>query len=186
MWPRDLARELCDSFPTRGFRLARQPDGQSCFYYRDMLGPGGATGPPPAACWVDALTCLASDGYRKRVESLLAVKLNDALLSVGVCLYSQSFRLAPHTDQAIRIVTQTIYLNAGWQPEWGGSLLILGSSRMRDVRARYLPACNSSALFVRSEHSWHAVEPVRRGIEHDRKSILLHYSINSAHDSKTV
>jgi hypothetical protein len=180
LWPTAVARRLTAEFPTEGFRLAGRPGGDACFEYRDIFRCGRVIEDGLARCWTEAGLQLATPAYRAEVSSLFGLELSDAEVSIGLCRYRAGFRLAPHTDRAMRIVTQTIYLNPDWTPAWGGALLILGSSRMRDVQARCLPALNSTVLFVRSPHSWHAVEPVRRGSREPRKSVLLHFSVEGA------
>jgi Rps23 Pro-64 3,4-dihydroxylase Tpa1-like proline 4-hydroxylase len=54
--------------------------------------------------------------------------------------------------------------------------LILRSSDPAQVHQKVTPAFGRSVVFVRSDHSWHGVERVRRGISAIRKSVLLHFS----------
>ena len=119
---------------------------------------------------------LLSDEYRAAMETLLAVPLEGLRVHAGFCRYPPGSQLRPHPDQSIRVVTQTVYFNDPWQQAWGGSLLVLRSSQPADVEQEVAPTLGRSVIFVRSDHSWHAVARVRQGVDAVRRSLLLHYS----------
>jgi SM-20-related protein len=171
-------RALAAEFPADGYREAGTRGTDYSFYYRDLISDGA-----PAADWRDCSPrwrrlgeLLLSDAYRSAMSAVMGVSLDALTVSAGFCLYPAGAQLRPHPDQPIRVVTQTIYFNDPWEPLWGGSLLLLRSANLHDVEEEVAPTLGRSVVFVRSDHSWHAVTRVRRGVDAVRKSVLLHYS----------
>jgi SM-20-related protein len=167
-----LAAELAADIPDSGFKLAAYGRGQGRFWYQPVSPGNMATLPAP---WRGVIAMLTSARYAALLGDLIGTDLRRLHAQATVCRYSADCWLAPHTDRPHRIATQVIYLNPGWQPDWGGQLRILNSDQMDDVSARLSPAFNSSVVFRRSDRSWHAVEPVR-GAPSERLSLLAHWS----------
>jgi hypothetical protein len=94
--------------------------------------------------------------------------------------------LDPHVDfnydeaqQLHRRLNVIVYLNQGWQPEWGGAIEI--HSNPRDPAANQIrafdPIFNRCVMFETNEISWHGfpkidLPPERRGLS--RKSISIY------------
>lgn len=82
--------------------------------------------------------------------------------------------VSPHCDARRKLGSHIFYFNTpeDWKPEWGGETLILddggrfdtgsapGFDDFDDVIASNAQG-NSSLLFARKEHSWHAVRPIQ-------------------------
>lgn len=90
--------------------------------------------------------------------------------------------LKVHTDfnwhrrlQAHRRINLLLYLNEGWQEEWGGHLE-LWSEGMEACRARIAPLFNRMAIFSTTDASYHG-HPDRLACPEDvrRNSIALYY-----------
>lgn len=172
------AAALAAEFPTSGYREAGTRGTDYHFQYRDLISSGGpAAGYNEcSARWRALAELLASDDYRQVMERLFGLSLAGLDVHAGLCLYPPGCQLRPHPDQAIRVVTQTIYFNDSWECIWGGSLLVLRSPDPADAEAEVAPLLGRSVVFVRSDHSWHAVGRVRQGVPATRKSLLMHYS----------
>jgi SM-20-related protein len=172
-----LARALAADFPDDGFFLSAPPGSGKCFQFRDLYSDGAVRGGDAlAASWKEVLTKLASDEYRHSVAAACDVPLDGTSVSIGAAVYENGYYLRPHTDRAFRLITQVIYLNPLWLGQWGGRLLLLNSSDEDDIAATVSPLLGHSVIFIRSVHSWHAVERVRNGVPVSRRSILLHFS----------
>lgn len=172
-----LARLLADQFPERGYRISSTQTDYT-FLYRGLVSEGVLRlgNPPVAAEWAEFGKLLASAAYRQAMEELTGRSLAGLKVYAGFCRYEPGCVLRPHTDRPIRAVTQTIYFNRDWDDSWGGALLLLRSADRSDVQRKVTPAFGRSVVFVRSDHSWHGVERVRRGIPVVRRSLLLHFS----------
>ena len=68
-----------------------------------------------------------------------------------------------------------LYLNAGWQPHWGGAFE-LWDSRMRRCVAKYPPDLNQALIFNTDEKSFHGFpEPLSCPEDVSRNSLALYY-----------
>jgi len=172
----ELAATLAASFPSAGYRLSStQPD--YTFLYRGLINEGTLINAGSlSAAWREFGKVLAGDAYRAAMQQLTGRDLDGLKVYGGFCRYEPGCSLRPHPDRPIRVLTQTIYFSPHWNEQWGGSLLILRSADPGQVHRRVTPVLGRSVVFVRSDHSWHAVERVRRGIDAVRRSLLLHYS----------
>jgi SM-20-related protein len=168
--PSPIAEQIAAEFPAELLKRCSRLDGEKS--YRFSTASVGA-----ATRWVGGVTALpklietlASECYRKLLGILTGTDLDDARLTTSLWEYASGDWLVPHVDKADKIVTQIFYLTPGWKEHNGGRLLVLGSSDQRDVRAAHIPALGSSAVLVRSDDSWHAVEaplpdtPARRSL----------------------
>lgn len=173
----DAARSLCHSFPETAFERT-QAHGSSfwarALVTRSQIDPSARSLP---AVWYILAGLLSSVEYRHAMESLTKCRLDGLSVYATLCKYSPKSYNMPHTDRDIRVISQLIYFNDLWLPEWGGELLLLNSEDSRDVAYRITPELNSSVIFVRSARSWHAVDPIRIGVEAERRSLLLHFSL---------
>jgi hypothetical protein len=71
-----------------------------------------------------------------------------------------------------------LYLNQGWQPDWGGNLE-LWRRDMSECRRRIVPEANRMVVFDTTRHSLHGhPEPVRCPEGRVRKSLALYYYTN--------
>jgi hypothetical protein len=94
--------------------------------------------------------------------------------------------LDPHVDFNYHPVTREhrrlnliLYLNAEWQPHWGGSIQFHSDPWNPDVDAiqTVLPLFNRCVLFETNEHSWHGFAPITPsadGADRSRKSFAIY------------
>jgi hypothetical protein len=74
-----------------------------------------------------------------------------------------------------RRVNVIVYLNPGWQEQWGGALEFWEPS-MRRCAARYQPRLNHAVIFTTDEHSLHGFpDPLRCPENVSRKSLAFYY-----------
>jgi SM-20-related protein len=173
----DVARELCHSFPTTGLECTMARG--SNFWARNLV-TRGQTDPSARSLsevWHQLANLLTSTEYREAIESLTKRRLSGLSVYATLCKYSPASHNMPHTDRDIRVISQLIYFNELWLPDWGGDLLLLNSDDPEDIANRVHPELNSSVIFVRSANSWHAVDPITIGVEAERRSLLLHFSL---------
>jgi hypothetical protein len=113
---------------------------------------------------------LAAPAYREHISELTGVPLADSACTLDVWEYRTGDWLAPHVDKPEKLVTQIFYLAQEWRPDDGGRLLVLATDDPASVTSTLAPRLGSSAILVRSETSWHAVEapgvrsPARRSV----------------------
>jgi hypothetical protein len=98
--------------------------------------------------------------------------------------------LRPHRDLASKVVTIVVSMlseASAWDPAWGGSTDVLvphdPTAEWRDYAAprdafdvihRYPYAPNQAVVFVKSDHSWHAVGPMTgRATDPPRRTITI-------------
>lgn len=94
--------------------------------------------------------------------------------------------LRPHIDfnhhpvtRLYRRVNLIVYLNEGWQPEWGGAIAVHRDPRdPLDEAIAYPPIFNRCIVFETSEHSWHGFDRIilPPGEKHrSRKSLSIYF-----------
>lgn len=179
--PLKTAKELEESFPIHSLRESVGREGH--YHLHDMTLVDQDEILPETlelpAIWRGLAQDLASPEYKKIIQELTCTNLDSCQLKVRLCEYQSGNWMLPHTDQPDRVVTQIIYLSEGWQSEWGGSLDILSSMNEEDIVQRLYPLFRSSALFVRSDESYHAVAPVSELASVTRKTILIQFIAQS-------
>jgi SM-20-related protein len=171
------ALQLSRSFPETGLECTTARGSQfsaRSLVTRSQLDPSAGSLP---ATWVELANIITSIEYRQAIESLTKRALSGLHVYATLCRYSPVSYNNPHTDRDIRVISQLIYFNEFWLPEWGGDLLLLNSADCCDIAKRVSPLLNSSLIFIRSASSWHAVAPIKKGVEAERRSLLLHFSL---------
>lgn len=157
-WPAGVALRLSRSFD--GFALTRCERVEHEKSYRFGTAELGAPGvQPPTQEWSSVVEALSGNEYRHAVSELTGVPLDGCRFTLSVWEYGSGDWLAPHVDKPDKIVTQIFYLTEGWQDADGGRLLVLENADVSSMVHALPPRLGASAILVRSENSWHAVEP---------------------------
>jgi 2OG-Fe(II) oxygenase superfamily len=126
---------------------------------------------PEFASWLSALT---------GIQGLIS---DPSLAGGGLHLSAGGGFLNVHTDFSMhhyqrnwrRRVNLILYLNPGWQPEWGGAIEFWETS-MHDCVVKYLPLINRAVIFTTDERSLHGFpEPLKCPDGVSRKSLALYY-----------
>jgi SM-20-related protein len=168
--PLAVARNVGASFPRVDLNRQEEirDDKSYRFGTRKLYGDGAD--PIDGVEWAAVVEALTSQQYRSAMSALSSIPLMDAALEINVWEYENGDWLAPHVDKPGKVVTQIFYFTDGWQEGHGGRLMILASEDEQRVSATIPPTMGASAVLIRSESSWHAVEapvigaPVRRSI----------------------
>jgi SM-20-related protein len=174
----DSIRNLTMEYPTQGFKTMVGHDAEKTWQYEVCsVVPMGGSGPTPGryltSVWADFARALVSDAYRSAISSVTGIDVTEAPVEVNAFHYPAGSWLGPHCDLPTKRITHVFYFNDNWNDADGGALLILRSSDINDVHTTVSPSSGSSALFVRSENSWHAVQPVASRAVRSRRSVVV-------------
>ena len=178
LFSNDDAIALSKRFPCDHFKTVTGDDGEKGYEYeaRALIGMGEDQ-PAFAAdldrTWNDFTNDLLSQSYRAAMTQLTGVDLSTLTIEANAFHYGRGAWLGPHVDLREKIVTHIFYFNEAWDGDEGGSLSILGSQNLNDVRASVPPIIGSSVVLVRSDNSWHAVPPVSNQSRISRRSLAL-------------
>jgi SM-20-related protein len=172
------AAALAESYPRDHFKTLSGHDGEKQYHYeaRSLIGMGAATamfGEELGKAWLELARDLPSPEYRTAMSLLTGRDLTAAPVEVNVFHYGPGSSLGPHLDLPAKLVTHVLYFNRTWNPADGGCLSILRSKDPGDLAARILPLAGNSSVLVRSDRSWHAVQPVVEGSRKSRRSVTL-------------
>jgi Rps23 Pro-64 3,4-dihydroxylase Tpa1-like proline 4-hydroxylase len=168
--PLDLATRLSRLFGELDLVASERQEGQKT--YRFLTATFDATSRVSDAQCMNLLDFLRGDEYRNLMSDLTGLALEDCSCTLSVWEYQGGDWLSPHVDKPDKIVTQIFYLTERWKDDDGGRLLILTDSNPQSVVHALPPRLGSSAVIVRSEDSWHAVEQVPPGAA-PRKSLTV-------------
>lgn len=173
--PQDAAA-LAAAFPQDHFKRLATYDGQKEFEYevRCLIRMGEASMSRArrlSAAWRALANDFLSPDYRAAMSSLTGFDLSNAPLEVNVFHYPPGGSHGAHPDHRDKIVTHILYFNESWNDDDGGCLTILRSSDPRDIAKTVSPLVGSSAVVVRSDHSWHAVSRVAEHCHLSRRSL---------------
>lgn len=141
------------------------------------VGRGRAAGVrDDAIAWLEDVPALAElDAWFRSGAAILSEALRMRLdrVETQIALY-EAGGYAPHrdtfADDPARRITVILYLNAGWEPSWGGELRAYEPGGVRDIA----PTAGTLVLFS-SPHLRHEVLPVR----HERWAATAWYGIGS-------
>jgi SM-20-related protein len=171
-------RALAETYPRDHFKTVAGHDGEKQFLYesRSLLGMGAAEPSFPAALsqsWKELARDLLSADYRIAMSLLTGYDLTGAAIEANIFHYGPGSSLGPHLDLPDKLITHVLYFNKTWNPSDGGCLSILRSKDPADVAATILPLVGNSSVLVRSDRSWHAVQPVVPGSRKSRRSVTV-------------
>ena len=153
---------------------------------RPLVAMGSRTPAEPTGLdrWWRALAEeLAGDAYRTAMSRLTGVDLDELDLEVNVFSYAPGAYQDPHPDLPEKLVTHVLWFNDGWASRDGGCLRILRSADPDDIARELTPDLGWSAVFVRSDRSWHCVSPVAEGAGVDRRSVVATFHLPGAASS---
>ena len=81
-----------------------------------------------------------------------------------------------HSHRRLNLI---VYLNHGWQPEWGGVLELHSDPRSPDDRVvAVVPGFNRAVIFETTEHSWHGFSRIAlppEQADRARRSVALYF-----------
>lgn len=140
---------------------------------------------PPA--WREFTAELKTPEYKEFLRRIYGLERGERfVLSMHWHVAPAGASVSPHTDARRKIGSHIFYLNteADWRPEWGGQTLVLDDGGKLDTRSApgfgELPAAaasailgNQSFIFKRTDHSWHAVNPIDCPPGHARRVFIV-------------
>ncbi len=176
-----FARELAASYPSFAQSRALGFEFKHLNEQRKVQISDSAKFPAAVKRLADALaspTFLADLEHITGIPRLLA---DPALEGAGMHLTGPGGRLDVHVDfnylserRLHRRLNILVYLNADWDPSWGGGVELWD----RDVQRCHhtlAPELNRCVVFETSDHSFHGVQPVRCPPERARQSFAAYY-----------
>lgn len=160
------ALALTREFPVDGFRWFFSGSGAKRYRYwgRLLVEPGATTLAsrsdltPRWQAFVEDV--LLSTAYRTAVGTAIGRDLSDAHMEATCWRYDPGCWFSAHVGSPDRIVNQVFYFNEHWVPEDGGYLRVLAAPDAPAPAAEIEPILGRSALIIRSDNSWHAIDPV--------------------------
>ena len=172
LWDTATLREAASEFP--------DPSDPRWVTYPDPKEYGKRAGGPN--CWGPATRQIIAHARSPQVCAVLEeatgiTPLTADTIGGGMHMTTEGGRLASHVDFNIhpdnpsreRRLNLLVFLNPGWQAEWGG-VLYLGKNR--DIAV--VPEFNRTVLFATSDRSYHGHPDPIVG-DHLRKSIAVYY-----------
>jgi hypothetical protein len=155
--PADVAARLARSFDRFALTRCEQTDQDKSYRFgtAGLSEPGVAL---PSEEWRSLVDVLSGTAYRDAMSELTGLPLAGARRTLSVWEYDTGDWLAPHVDKADKIVTQIFYLTEDWRDGDAGRLLVLETADPSSTVAALPPRLGASAILVRSDTSWHAVE----------------------------
>lgn len=114
----------------------------------------------------------------------------------GWHIHKQGGKLNAHLDYNIhpklglqRKLNIIVYMNSGWQNEWGGQLgfwKVGSNGRPADLVTSHDPVFNRAVLFDTTQQSWHGLpSPLTCPPEETRRSLAAYYLIPAPMDTDT-
>lgn len=126
---------------------------------------------------------LADLAYITRIPNILA---DEELVGGGIHMTGPGGRLDVHVDfnyiedrKLHRRLNLLLYLNEGWQDNWGGQFQ-LWDNGVKHCEAAFAPIFNRCVIFETSEISYHGVVPVSPDAPNPRKSFATYYYTKEA------
>jgi hypothetical protein len=172
--PSDLAADLVACFER--VPMSRCEQARVDKTYSFSTGNLTLDSPIPDGLWKKGLEAFRSDAYREAIGSLTGVDLRDADVTFDLWEYAEKDWLSPHVDKEEKLVTQVIYLTEGWRDGAGGRLLIQERAEPDSAVRHIPPRFGNATVLVRSNSSWHAVEPVEPGAPPRRSMTVTFWS----------
>jgi hypothetical protein len=178
MFSTKICTELSMHYPHDHFKSVDGYDGEKSYVYecRSLIHMG-ATDPTYHndlhVSWSSFAQDLLSMEYRDAVSQLCKRDLTSVPMEVNIFHYSPGTWMGPHVDLKDKILTHVFYFNEKWNDEDGGCLSILKSNNPDDVFRRISPITGNSVILLSSNHSWHAVEAVKKHSRQSRRSVTV-------------
>jgi len=140
---------------------------------------------PPA--WREFLAEIHGPAYQNFLRRIYGLRPHERIvLSLQWHFAPAGASVSPHTDVKRKIGSHIFYLNteADWKAEWGGQTLVLDDGgklgpnnapafgALPQVAASVILG-NRSFIFKRTDHAWHAVNPIDCPPGHMRKVFIV-------------
>lgn len=169
---------LATTYPTDHCKTVIGNDGEKTYYYDarcliPMAEQRLAFPEQLSAAWHKLGQTLLSPAYRQAMSMLTGYDLEKIPMEANLYHYPEGAHQGPHCDLPAKLAVHVLYFNQAWNPVDGGCLAILNSRNINDVASEVLPVVGNSAVFVRSPHSWHAVQTIKSSAPISRRSLVV-------------
>lgn len=178
----EFARELAAEFPA--YESAVLHEYANPLEAKKTCNSWNAFGPAT----YKALAWLSSPSFvellRLSIKASFPLYADPGLHGGGLHMHGRGGKLAVHKDYArhpktglARCLNLIIYLNDGWQEDWGGHLGLwsAGEDGPGEIQKRILPTMNRAILFA-TPNAWHGLpEPIACPPGQVRKSLAVYY-----------
>jgi hypothetical protein len=125
--------------------------------------------------WQEFIAELNGPAYNAFVRRMLGLQQDKKLIFTMEWYYAWSgCSVSPHCDARRKLATHIFFFaqDEEWDKSWGGDVLMLDDEKKwkahsapgfddLKVAATYDARKNASLFFMRTEHSWHAVRPLK-------------------------
>lgn len=172
------AAVLAATYPLDHYKTVDGADGEKTYVYqaRNFVPMGEnrlsfAEALSPA--WRRFGEELLSPAYRRAMSELTGYDLACMPMETNFYHYNPAAHQGPHVDLPAKLVVHIFYFNAAWDVRDGGCLAVLNSKNPADVVHLVPPIVGSSAVFIRSDHSWHQVQKVNPGVRESRRALVV-------------
>jgi hypothetical protein len=178
--PVEVARQAADEFPTADtdawIHWQHHNENKHGLVKRELF-------PPRLGALTDELNSPSFLAWLSELSGIPNLISDPSLEGGGLHQSGRGGFLNIHTDFSHhhyhknwrRRLNLILYLNAGWQPDWGGAIE-LWDSRMRRCVAKVPPLFNQVLIFNTDEKSFHGFpEPLTCPEGVSRKSLALYY-----------
>ncbi|MFC4856081.1 2OG-Fe(II) oxygenase family protein [Actinophytocola glycyrrhizae] len=155
--PAGVAPGLARTFDRFALTRCEQTDQDKCYRFGTAALDEGDVA-LPTEVWQSFVDALSGAAYRDAMSELTGVPLAGTRRTLSVWEYDTGDWLAPHVDKEDKLVTQIFYLTESWRDGDAGRLLVLATADPSSAVAALPPRLGASAILVRSDSSWHAVE----------------------------
>lgn len=172
--------ELARTFPAYGFLKQMRLSGSDKTYSIEIrhaknIDSDEISADGLSTSWKRFLDELVAPTYRATVAQVTGLNLDNAHMEIMFVRYGPNDWLSPHTDKYPKLATQLFYFSGDWQTEWGGNLVLLDGIHEENVAGRVIPRTGESVILVRSDCSWHMVEPVSTRAMCLRRSLQVNF-----------
>jgi Rps23 Pro-64 3,4-dihydroxylase Tpa1-like proline 4-hydroxylase len=182
----DFAREVVASYPSYGESLEMGRTFTAVNERKKVQVTDSSKFAPSVAKLNDALASPEFLSLLSHVMNMPNLLADAELVGGGIHQTGSRGRLDVHVDfnyiaerDLHRRLNILIYLNEGWQPDWGGEIE-LWDAEVKVCHRRFLPIFNRCVVFETNEISYHGVTAVKCPPDVARKSFAAYYYTKEA------
>jgi hypothetical protein len=173
-------RALCDEYPNSGFSEIRGSQAAARpGYLGGMLEVRLIDDGPSGLCpaWRRYIEELNSGAYRELMSQLTGIDLTGAVTKLRFSRYGAGAFIGRHHDgQFGKLLTQVLYFNSDWSPDWGGEFIALDQqSKFERCLHLIAPTIDQSIVNLSSAKAVHCVNRISDDAHDYRKTLLVEW-----------
>lgn len=182
----DFAREVMQSYPDYDTAQGMGHSFHAVNEKKKVQICDSAKFPPPVLALHEALAAPAFCAQLGRIFGIPNLLADPLLDGGGMHLTAARGHLDVHVDfnyiagrQLHRRLNILVYLNEGWQEEWGGAIE-LWDREVKHCHQHFAPSFNRCVVFATSDISFHGVTPLTCPPGRSRNSFAAYYYTREA------